>query len=180
MKAIGVAVGLAVGLLSLYGPVPSGAGAADPGPPKPAELKVLDRLVGSWQEESISKPAEWTPKEERTKATITTEWVLGGWFVQVKERSDDNQEAIHMITYDVERKAYRRWRFNSTGGAGEATGKWDEDSKTFTWTRTLEKDITLVSRWKLVDKDTMEETAIAKDKNGKVYLDVTGKTTRRK
>jgi hypothetical protein len=180
MKAISMGVCLAAGLLGLCGTFQYAAGVADQDSAKPAELKVLDRLVGNWQEEEISKPAEWTPKEERTKSTSTTEWVLGGRFVQMKERGNDNLEVVQMITYDVDKKVYRRWRFTSGGTATETTGKWDEDSKTLTWTGTLAKDISFVSRWKMTSKDTMEGAAIAKDGSGKVYLDVASKSTRRK
>src|SRR5436309_3305946 len=39
------------------------------GPPKPPELKVLEKFVGTWDSETVAKPAEWTPKGVKTKGT---------------------------------------------------------------------------------------------------------------
>ena len=38
------------------------------------------------------------------------------------------------MTYDSERKTYRMWSFLSNGSTSEASGKWDEKTRTMTST----------------------------------------------
>lgn len=52
------------------------------GPPKPPELKVLERLIGTWDATAVFKVAEWTPNEVRTTSKVTRQWVLNGRFIQ--------------------------------------------------------------------------------------------------
>src|SRR5262249_33114438 len=83
-------------------------------PPRPPELNVLQPLVGNWDNELISKPAEWTPKEQRLTSVGKTTWQLGERFLQVRGRSNDGKvESAQMITYDPQKKVYRQWYFDS-------------------------------------------------------------------
>jgi hypothetical protein len=148
-------------------------------PAKPPELKVLERLIGTWESDVISKPAEWTPKEVRTKGTLTREWVLNGRFVQEKGGDLQNPN-LCLFTYDVQKKAYRFWLFDSAGTAMELTGHWDEASKTMTWKAELGNGITTSGPMRFVDANTIEWQAVAKDKAGKVYHHMEGKVTRKK
>ena len=152
---------------------------AGEGPVKPPELKVLERLIGKWDSEVILKPAEWTPKEIRTKGTLTREWVLNDRFVQEKGGGPENP-ALCMFTYDSEKKAYRFWLFDSTGGALEQTGQWDEVSKIMTWKGSVGNGITTGGPMRFVDDNTIEWQAVAKDATGKVYLRMEGKVRRTK
>ena len=107
------------------------AQAADPETSKPAELKVLERLVGKWDSESVSRVSEWTPKEGRAKGVLTREWVLNGRYVQETSKQSD-ADAIVMFTYDTAKSAYRWWLFNSHGNNFDMSGKWDEKTQTLT------------------------------------------------
>src|SRR5947208_636517 len=98
-----------------------GEGVSQP-PAKPPELKVLERFIGKWQFEMISKPAEWTPKEARLIGTSTNEWGLDGWFQHHKTKYDQGTESIEVLTYDPRKKSFRIWSFDSNGFANEMTG----------------------------------------------------------
>lgn len=152
---------------------------AEDAPPKPPEMKVLDRLVGKWESETISKPAEWTPKEVRGKQSITREWVLNGRYIQEKGGDAENP-AICMFTYDSDKKAYRFWLFSGAGNAMELTGQWDEASKVMTWKGDMGNGITTSGPMRFIDDNTVEWQAIAKDAAGKVYHHMEGKVKRKK
>lgn len=149
------------------------------GQPKPPELNVLEKLIGTWDSETIAKPAVWTPQEVRTKGTLTREWVLNRRFVQEKGGNSDNP-SICMFTYDSNKKAYRFWLFTATGNSLELTGQWNGATKTMTWKGDVGNGITTGGPMRFVDDDTIEWTAIARDREGKVYHHMEGKVKRRK
>jgi hypothetical protein len=152
---------------------------ADKGPARPAELKVLDRLIGSWEWETVSKPAVWTPEEVKAKGTLTREWVLNDRFVMEKGGTKDSPNWC-MFTFDEQRKTYRFWIFTSTGNTMEFAGQWDEKSETMTWKCDLGNGITSSGPQHFIDKDNLEFHAVAKDKEGKIYHDLMGKIKRKK
>ena len=147
---------------------------------RPAELKVLDRLVGTWDAETVSKPAEWTPKEVRSKSELTRKWVLKNQFVREVGRSWDGQQTLLMWSYDSQKKAYRYWFFTSQGNTHEATGRWDKQAKTLTMKTDIGNGVTSTGRVRFVDENTHVWTAIAKNREGKVFFHMEGKVTRKK
>jgi hypothetical protein len=148
-------------------------------PPRPPELKVLEKLVGTWDWETIAKPAVWTPEEVRAKGTLTRDWVLNRRFLQEKGGNADNP-SVCMFTYDTNKKAYRFWMFNAAGNSLELTGQWNETTRTMTWKGDVGNGITTSGPMRFVDDDTTEWTAIARDSEGKVYHHMEGKVKRRK
>jgi hypothetical protein len=153
--------------------------AAEPG--KPPELKVLERFVGTWDVEAITKPTVWTPTEKREKCVEYNELVLDGWFLHGSSKSVDGKiSAIVMNTYDPVRKEYRIRRFTPGGLCDELTGQWDEAASTLTVRGDLGHGITLTAAFHLTDEDHREYHVVAKDGDGKVYFDVQATVTRRK
>jgi phage terminase large subunit-like protein len=148
-------------------------------PPKPPELQVLDRTAGTWDFVLTAKKAEWTPNENKSTGTSVNEWVLDGRFMEHRTKFDKS-ESVMMMTYDANKKAFRQWAYDSQGYANEATGQWDEKTQTLTFTGNLNENVTAVTTMRFVDKDTREATMVAKDKSGKVYLDIHAKITRKK
>jgi hypothetical protein len=147
--------------------------------PKPAELKVLDRLIGMWKDEATFKVSEWTSKEKQETYIYRNEWTLNSRFVQSRGRSfDGDAEDLQIITFDAEKKTFRRWYFDSEGTINESTGTWDDTSRTLTWTGDLGDGITAVSVWTVADEKTLVWSRTAKDKKGKVYVDIDGKAIR--
>ena len=144
---------------------------------RPAELKVLDQFVGTWSSETVSKAAEWTPKDVSYTGELTRKWVLNRQYVQ--EFASDGQQMV-MFGYDKENRVYRCWFFPSKGRAHESTGHWDEKSKTLSTSEEMNDGITSYSRIRFVDKDTHVWSAIAKNKQGKEFFHMEGKVTRKK
>ena len=156
---------------------------ASPQPPaKPAELKVLDRLVGKWRYEWESKPTEGEPKGSKGTGTSTNEWILDGWFQQHKGKGDDGRhEILEVWTYDAPTKTYRAWGFMAPGANHyEATGTWDEKSTTLSYKGKGPGDVTTVSTMRCIDEDNRVGTRVATDARGKVVQDTRFKLTREK
>ncbi len=149
-------------------------------PVKPPELKVLERFIGKWKFDMISKPAEWTPKERRLTGTSTNEWVLNGRYQRHKTKWDNGNESFEMLTYDPRKKTYRTWYFDAGGNSNEMTGTWDEKSKTLTTKGDFGNGITAIAKMKFLDENTREVNLVAKGAAGKTYLDIRGRLTRRK
>jgi hypothetical protein len=106
---------------------------AELGPSKDVpELAPLSNWAGAWTC-TIEKPA-------RQSGFSDGKWVVGGRYFQQTwevEADADNPKisGTWLMTYDVKRKVYRQWQFNSDGFTAEATGKWDAKTRTMTWTR---------------------------------------------
>jgi len=97
-------------LLSILGCLGHRAIAGDP--PKPPELKVLEKFVGTWDCEIVTKPAAWTPSEKREKAVEINEIAWDGWFLHGCSKTPDGKIlAILMNTYDPVRKTAPRFQF---------------------------------------------------------------------
>jgi hypothetical protein len=151
------------------------------GPPKPPELKVLERFVGTWDAQSISKPAVWTPEEVREEFVEVRELVLDGWFLEGKARAADGKAGHFswMMTYDVARKEYRTWLFVTGGFSIQWSGQWDEATKTFSFTGDAGNGVTYKGTTHFIDKDHYEFRLKATDGDGKVYQDLKNTLTRR-
>ncbi len=146
-------------------------GTAQP-PAKPPELKVLNRFIGKWKYETISRKAEWSLKEVRSSGTSTNEWALDGWFQLHNVKDEGGTESIQILTYDPRKKAYRYWGFYSNGLIKELTGAWDEKAKTLTMKADLGGGIRAVEKFTFRDSDNREATLVVKDAAGKIYLDM--------
>ena len=146
------------------------------------ELKVLQRYVGSWQWQMVSKPAEWTPEKTTATATGKAEWILRGRMIEDKGVMFDNVHVLALKTYDSDNKVYQQWWFDSNGNIprGEYRGKWDEATQTFTWKGSLPNGITSTRTDRFIDKDTLESTVVFKDRTGKVLMDMEAKAKRKK
>src|SRR5262245_16030345 len=151
-------------------------------PAKPAELRVLDRLVGKWRYEWESKPTESDPKGSKGSGTSINEWILDGWFQQHKGKGDDApHDILEVWTYDELTKTYRAWGFMAPGANHyEATGTWDEKSKTLSYKGKGPGDVTTESTMRFIDQDNRVGTRVAKDATGKIVQDTRFKLTREK
>jgi peroxiredoxin len=157
-----------------------------PGAKEPAlragpAMKVLARRLGEWTGEIIIRNAEWTPFEGKLKSQESVTPILGGRFIEERGKSQPGGGQSKLLaTWDAALKTYRFWYFDSEGLTSEATGKWDEKKRTLTWTSTYEGGSTATSVWKFVDDDTFTWDLLAKDKAGKVLLDMSGTSKRKK
>lgn len=153
----------------------------DQPPPRTAELKALDRYVGTWITETTINAAEWTPKAKKMKGKTKYEWILGERFVQSKGRSDSGDfEDSEILTYDPDTKKYQNWYFDSMAYTGDSVGTWDEKTQTMTWIGDLGDGSKLINKVKFVSKNGQEWTLVAKASDGKMLLNMSGKLTRQK
>ena len=146
----------------------------------PAELKVLDRMIGTWDTVSIQKPAEWTPSGGRSTAKVTREWILNGRLVMDTSIHSDGQESIALIGYDPGQKTYRSWWFNSEGHRNNSRGQWSEASKTLTYRTDLEDGKSMRSSVRFADANKEVWQFQVSDAAGKVYFDMEITAARKK
>jgi hypothetical protein len=150
-------------------------------PSKPPELEVLRQFVGVWECKVVMNPAVWTPKEVREEAVEVNDMALAGWFLRGSSKTKDGKtRAMLMNTYDPVQKKFRIWRFTPGGSCEELTGEWNETTSTLTIVSDLGHGITSTAAFHLIDKDHREYRVVAKDSDGKVYLDIQGTVVRRK
>jgi hypothetical protein len=149
---------------------------------KSAELQVLDRYVGSWEETLVVKPALWTPERATATTTTTRRWILNGQMIENKGAwTPGNNEFLHLMTYDPNQKEYRQWYYDKDNLVPQAyQGKWDAGTQTFTFMGTLGDGTESTGQQHFVDKNTFTWTLVAKDRTGKVVLDMEGKCVRKK
>ena len=147
------------------------------------ELKVLQRFVGSWQQQVLINTAEWISERLTMTATVTADWILSGRMVENKGvYSPGGMRFLVIVAYDAENKEYRQWCFDSHGTiprGDESRGKWDETTQTFTWLSSTSDGGTQTQTHRFIDKDAFEWTLVRKDRNGKVYLDIEAKSKRK-
>lgn len=142
---------------------------------------VLERFIGTWDEEAISKPTEQNPKETKVTSLSTVRRVLGGRFTLAITRSQPgNHETIQLGTYDAKAKEHRSWLFSPQGNTAEWTGQWDEETKTLSGNADLGEGTTAQRKIKVVNQDALEWSLFVKGKKGEVVADVHGKSVRRK
>src|SRR5205807_2357052 len=172
---------IAFAVLVVFGRL--GTATADDSPKPSAELRVLEDMIGTWDEVMTNKPTEWMPKAEKSTAVTKRVWSLGGKFIRGEGAWQPAKiEFLHLMTYDPDARAYRSWYYDAGGSMprGSAKGEWNAQSKTITWADTDDAGNKTIGTHKIVDKDHSEWTMVVKNRDGKVVLDLSGKCTRRK
>lgn len=171
-------------LVPLFALVFAGApAAADEAPKLSAEQRVLDHMVGTWEEVMSNKEAEWTPTAGTAKSVTTRAWALGGKFTRASGTWESAKiEFLHLMSYDEHAKVYRSWYFDAGGNMPRSmlAGTWDEKTRTLTFHDKDDAGHTTVGTHTFVDKDHREWTVVTKNADGKVMLDMAGKCVRRK
>jgi hypothetical protein len=139
--------------------------------PLSPEMKVLERLIGSWDTTAVSRPAEWMPKEVRTAGSMTRVWALNRSIVLENANSSDETEGMHLFTYDPQQKAFRSWWFGSEGHTSKSTGQWDDVSETISMRSDLGNGMISRSVIRFIDKDNHDARVVITDGDGKLYFD---------
>lgn len=160
-----------------FAPLQSIATAGDPLPP---EMKVLERLVGTWKSENTVKtsPASATPATSTNVAK--TSLMLGGHFIENRNYDKDGTLGnINIFSYDAKAKVYRQWLFMSDGNTLESTGVWDSETNTLTFTKEQGGNKGVLSM-RFAGNDTVHTKIVWTDPAGKVTFDLECKATRQK
>ncbi len=150
----------------------------EPAADLPAELKVLDRMIGEWNLVQIQKPAAWTPGGGRTTSKIERQWILDGRFVMETAIISERRENMSLFGFDPQNKVYRGWWFSSDGNRNTPTGSWSEQTQTMSLLTDLDDGIKIRSSGRFVDPNQEVWEFKATDAAGKVYLDMEITATR--
>ena len=142
-----------------------------PDTPLSPEIKVLERLIGTWDVVAVSKPTEWTPKEVRTTSKVTRTWVLDRSFVLDTSKASDGHEGMSLITYDSRQKAYRSWWFSSKGHTSKSTGQWDSVTETMSARSDYGNGIRSRLITRFIDENHHDVRVVTTDGDGKLYFD---------
>jgi hypothetical protein len=147
--------------------------------PRPAELKVLEKLVGTWNSEGTETRGK---KECRVIGTMTAAWILDGHFIQCRGmRNPGGIQNLQVIGFDPVEKEYRMWYFDSSGSVtGPVVGHWDDNSKTLAWRVNPNSDVVLLNEVRFVDSNTIESHLVISSKDGTVLFEQRAKSTRKK
>jgi hypothetical protein len=150
---------------------------AEPAPPPPPELKLLDQFKGEWRYEFTVFKSEWSPEEKKGTGTFTCQWTIGDRYMEEKGSDSDGTSHLKLYTFDTKTNAFRAWWFHSAGIFNDATGRWDAEKRTFTFTTPLPSGQTGTSTMRFVDEKTVEWDVIFKD-GAKVFYHSGGKSVR--
>jgi hypothetical protein len=145
----------------------------------PAELKVLDRMLGTWELVSVRKPALWSPNGDRITGTITREWILNGRFVMGTSTNSDGSEGLALFSFDPGKKEYRNWFFNSLGHRYDAHGSWNAAKQTFSLTAARDDGKTTKTSIRFDGPDREAWHTLITDAAGKIYVDMDSTLTRK-
>jgi hypothetical protein len=149
-----------------------------PQKPVPAEMKVLERLAGKWKTHSTNKVTEWNPAESENTGRATGRLILGGHYLLLENYAGGDQPyGITIYTYDSEKQSFRSWIFDALGNHVQATGYWDEATKTLRFVPVRKPDSNAFT-FRFTDSDRLEYTIVGRDERGKLLIDVAGTWTR--
>jgi hypothetical protein len=139
------------------------------------ECKALNRYVGLWEDQVTVT----VPDRKQSHGSNTVAWTLGDRFLQMKYM-EDGTESMFLFTYDANRRAVRAWMFSSLGYSVAFTGSWDETTSTLTLKVDDAGPGSSTATERFIDDDHHEWKLIAKDADGKVVYESSGKRTRQK
>lgn len=148
--------------------------------PLPAEIMKLQPFIGEWDSEFILGPSVQSPQGSTSKGKMTGKWILDGRFL-LGTSEVGTHRSIWLIGYDTTKQAYRYVHFNNAGQIDESFGQWNDQALSFVWHVVNERPgITRTSTNQILGNDTVQAHILAKDNAGKVYQDLTIKSSRRK
>ncbi len=147
--------------------------------PKSPELKVLDRMVGSFRMEIVERQAN--GDEEENTATGVGKWSLQGTYLEFRiAGSDGKEDILHFFTYDSAAGVYNMWSFVPISPKpGLTTWQWDESEKTLTGQMDMGNGITMQAATHFVTDDRFEYTATTKDTSGNALSEMKGTVIRK-
>ena len=69
---------------------------------------------------------------------------------------------------------YRQWQFLSDGSTAQATGRWDAESKTMTWTDRRPDGVTVITKASFPNPDLQLWTITGTDRSGNTVFELSG------
>ena len=146
---------------------------------RPAELRVLERYIGTRDIEYSFEPVGAAPIRGRT--SVTGKWVLQGAFLQEDYRGEDGSlNRTVMMSFDERARAYVLWAFDTSGAWGESRGNRDARERALTWRSKYSTGIEGTGTERHVDENNGIETAVFKNPKGEIVARGTMAAKRRK
>jgi len=143
-----------------------------------AELRILDRLLGTWRTEYRQMKAEWTPEEENGSADLVCTRELAGQVIRERGTYSDQTTSTWLLNYDAEQRKYRSWWFNSLGLTSESSGRWDESTKTLFWTTVEPSEFNTTSQHGFPDSGKCDWKVLVQDTQGVTMFRMEGTSLR--
>ena len=148
--------------------------------PIPAEVKRLQPFIGEWDSEFIQRPSVVSPNGNTSKGRMTGEWILDERFLLGTSEAG-NYKSTWVIGYDSNKEAYRNVRMSSNGQIEENIGPWNDATGSFEWKVVNgQTGITRTATNRIIGTDAVQAHIIAEGGDGKVHMDLTIRSTRRK
>lgn len=141
-----------------------------------SELKLLDRLVGSWN-------FQFGENEFKSTGEFKAEWILENTFIQMKGfiKNPDGSvtKTTSLITYVADKKIYRKWTFTSAGVTSVGDATWDAEKRVLTEVREDDQfTVTTTTDWSKDDSDSWK--MVFTDKNTKkVLMEMSGSNVKK-
>src|SRR5438309_6582090 len=111
-------------------------------PPKPPELKVLEKFIGDWTSETTVTVLDGQPQNTKSTGALTRKWALDGRIVEESGKGSNGGETKVIFAYDANQHAYRFVYFDSAGSIVDGFGPWDEAAQTFSLKADLGNGVT--------------------------------------
>jgi serine/threonine protein kinase len=145
-------------------------------PNRPAEMKVLDQLVGMWRTEyTIKNPA--TPNQTKTESVrASAKLILGGRYIELTEDNETNGDSDYtIIWFDQAANKYRQWVYLGAGYDIELFGTWNDTAKTMAW---ASAHGILQGSWEFKNDGRIESRRLIHDAGGAVTTETKGVSRR--
>jgi hypothetical protein len=147
--------------------------------PLPPETKKLKAFIGEWDAEFVHRPSTASPNGDRSKGSMTAQWILDGRFLYGQSEVG-NHKSMWIIGYDTNLNTYRYVRFTNAGVIQESKGRWDDETRSFVWKLVNSNpSITRTSTNRVMGEDGIHAHILAEDGDGKIHLDLKIRSTRR-
>ena len=126
--------------------------------PPPARGKLtpeLERYLGEWSSTTLVK-ARGGPESKMSGSDSVVKAYEGTFLMSTVDAGGNRGELIELITFDTEKNAYRMWTYTAQGAVIEWDGKWDDKSKTLTWSAPLTGELNGVLKWNFADPEQLK------------------------
>jgi hypothetical protein len=128
------------------------AGVANLPPPAKGKLTPeLERYLGEWSSTTLVR-SRGGPEAKLSGGDSVVKAYDGTFLMARVNAGGGRGEVIELATFDTDKNAYRMWTFTGQGIEFEWSGKWDEKSRTMTWTAPLSGELDGVMKWNFAEE----------------------------